>query len=196
MSYNPYGPSNSSSPAHGNTPMPQIPQMPPYPSPYGAQYNQMNERQRIIYELTYDNRQNVASRPPMNGGPPRPYSQYSGHPAPHPFQPQNIPPLPPPDGLNERQRHARDLIDQLNTDKKVLVDHRKQTAARIKDLEAELEALEDNQRGQELLRLIYPKQAELASVQQVHDGYGREWTRVEELLELCWAELMVPHDDT
>ncbi|KAI4131532.1 MAG: hypothetical protein LQ338_001166 [Usnochroma carphineum] len=190
VSYNPYGPSNSSSPAHGNTPIPQ------YQSPYGATFNQMSERQRMLYELTHQNRQNVASRPPTNGGGLHPYPQYSGHPANHPFQPNNIPHLPPPDGLNERQRYARELITQLEADKKMLLENRKETAAKIKSLQAELDGLEANQRGQEFLRFIYPVQAELANVQGVHDGYGREWVHVEELLELCWAELMVPHDNS
>ncbi|KAL8903381.1 MAG: hypothetical protein Q9207_003955 [Kuettlingeria erythrocarpa] len=214
FSYNPYGPSNSNSPAHGNTPAQgntpaggntPVPQHPP--SYGGIPYNQMNERQRRIYDIAYQNQQNASSHPAMNGGGHHNYSQYSGNtqyagnPAAHPFQPQggpqqpnNIPFLPPTEGLGERQRHAHDLIVTLEQDKKLLLEHRKATAAKLKRLQAELDYLEDSQHGQENLRFIYPYQAELGETQRAHDGYGREWNKVEELLELCWAELMVPHD--
>ncbi|KAL8748410.1 MAG: hypothetical protein Q9184_007325 [Pyrenodesmia sp. 2 TL-2023] len=166
----------------------------------------MNDRQRRIYDHAYQNQQN-ASQPAMNGGGHHPYaqypgnSQYAGNPAAHPFQPQgssqpshNIPSLPPREGLGERQRHAHNLIVTLEADKKLLLEHRKATAAKLKHLQSEIDYLEDNQRGQENLRMIYPFQVELGETQRAHDGYGREWTKVEELLELCWAELMVPHD--
>ncbi|KAL8942529.1 MAG: hypothetical protein Q9211_001354 [Gyalolechia sp. 1 TL-2023] len=185
VSYNPYVPSNSSSPARGN------PYNPQYQPPHGAAFNQMNERQRVVYELTYQNRQNVASRPPMNGGGPRPYS---GHRAPHPFQHlyHNIPHLPLPDNLSEQQRYVRDLIVKLEGDKKLLVESRKATTAELKRLQKEVDGFESKQRGQEYLRWIYPLQAEIGRIEGIHDGYGREWEHVEELLELCWAELAVP----
>ncbi|KAL8717661.1 MAG: hypothetical protein Q9225_005115 [Loekoesia sp. 1 TL-2023] len=182
--HNPYAPDNTSSSAHGN------PYMPQYQSSNGMPPSQMTERHRMVYELTYQNRQNVASRPPMNGSAPRPYS---GHPAPHPFHPHyNIPHLPPPDGLNEQQRYVRDLIIKLDGDKKLLLESRKATAAELKRLQGEVDSFESKQRGQEYLRWIYPLQAEIGRVQGVHDGYGREWEHVAELLELCWAELAVP----
>ncbi|KAL8648509.1 MAG: hypothetical protein Q9210_004949 [Variospora velana] len=170
VSYNAYGPSTSNSPAHGNTPMPQ------YPPQYGPPYHQMNERQRMMYDYSIQNRQNAMAQPSMNGGGHRPYahfsghSQYSGRPTSHPFRPQNIPGLPPADSLNERQREARELIIKLNADKKDLLDKRKKTAAELKRLQMELDGYEANQRGQEFLRFIYPTQARIAEVQGTHDG--------------------------
>ncbi|KAI4087242.1 MAG: hypothetical protein LQ348_005436 [Seirophora lacunosa] len=196
VSYNPYGPSNSNSPAHGNTPMPQ------YPPQYGAPYNQMNERQRIMYDHSMQNRQNAMSQPQplMNGGGPRPHphfsglSQYSAYPTPQPFQPRSIPHLPPPDGLNEQQISIRELIIRLDRDKKDLLEKRKRTAAELKRLQVELEGYEANQRNQEFLRFIYPTQAQIGAVQAEHDKYGRDWTNLEELMEICFAEMTVPHD--
>ncbi|KAL8988266.1 MAG: hypothetical protein Q9177_002630 [Variospora cf. flavescens] len=159
VSYNAYGPSASNSPAHGTAPMPQ------YPPQYGPPYHQMNERQRMVYDYSIQNRQNAMTQPSMNGGGHRPYahisghSQYSGHPTSHPFRPQNIPGLPPADGLNERQREARELVIKLNADKKDLLDKRKKTAAELKRLQVELDGYEANQRGQEFLRFIYPTQS-------------------------------------
>ncbi|KAL8968032.1 MAG: hypothetical protein Q9197_005098 [Variospora fuerteventurae] len=194
VSYNAYGPSTSNSPAHGNAPMPQ------YPPQYGPPYHQMNERQRMIYDYSMQNRQNAVAQPSMNGGGHRPYThisghaQYSGHPTSHPFRPQNIPGLPPTNGLNDRQREARELIIKLDADKKDLLDKRKKTAAELKRLQVELDGYEANQRGQEFLRFIYPTQVRIAEVQATHDGYGREWSLVEELSEICWADMMVHHD--
>ncbi|KAL8830999.1 MAG: hypothetical protein Q9170_005484 [Blastenia crenularia] len=199
VSYNPYLPSNSSSPTHGNH------SIPPYQSPYrGPAYYQTNEPQRQIYDHTHLHRPNFAVRPPVNGGVPRPFS---GHPAPNPFQPtsnsfhpgrpqfhphSNVPNLPPPDELHEQQLHVRELLEKLQKDREKLLEGRRATAAQLKRLQAELDGLEARQRGGELLGVIYPLQAELGEVQRVHDGYGREWDNVDELLEMCWAELAVP----
>ncbi|KAL9020777.1 MAG: hypothetical protein Q9185_001961 [Variospora sp. 1 TL-2023] len=136
----------------------------------------MNERQRMIYDYSMQNRQNAMAQPSMNGGGHRPYahisghSQYSGHPTSHPFRPQNIPGLPPTNGLNDRQREARELIIKLDADKKDLLDKRKKTAAELKRLQVELDGYEANQRGQEFLRFIYPTQVRIAEVQATHDG--------------------------
>lgn len=186
VSYNPVRPSNSNSPAHA------APFVPMYPSPHGPPPNQLNERQRQILELTSHRRQNFVPQYPINGGGPHP--SYFGHitPQPHPFQPQNVPHLPPADNLNQKQRQARDLIIQLDGDKKLLLKSRQQTAAELKRLTSELENLEASQRGLEHLRFIYPIQVEIKKIQGFHDSYGKEWEKVEELLEICWAELMVP----
>ncbi|KAL8936263.1 MAG: hypothetical protein Q9216_005025 [Gyalolechia sp. 2 TL-2023] len=157
---------NSSSPAHGN------PYNQQYQSPHGPAFNQINERQRMVYELTHQNRQNVAARPPMNGGGgPRPFS---GHPAPHSFQHpyHSIPQLPPPDNLSEQQRYVRDLIIKLDGDKKLLLESRKATSAELKRLQKEIDGFEEKQRGQEYLRWIYPLQAEVGRIEGIHDGYG------------------------
>ncbi|KAL8735176.1 MAG: hypothetical protein Q9166_001052 [cf. Caloplaca sp. 2 TL-2023] len=184
VSYNHVGPSNSNSPVHA------APFVPMYPSPHGQPPSNMSERQRHILELTARNRQNFVPQHPINGSGPRP--PYFNFPTQTPFQPQNIPHLPPHDGLNQKQRHARDLIIQLDEDKKLLLKSRKQTAAELKRLTSEMENLEATQRGMEHLRFIYPIQTEISKMQGFHDSYGREWDKVEELLEICWAELMVP----
>ncbi|KAL9627075.1 MAG: hypothetical protein Q9204_006828 [Flavoplaca sp. TL-2023a] len=190
MSYNHPGPSNSSSPVHA------APFVPMYPSPHGGPGSHpqpMSERQRQILELTAHNRQNFVSQHqhPTNGGGGA-HAGYFSYPTPSPFQPQNIPHLPPADGLNDKQRQARDLITQLNLDKKMVLEARKKTAVELQRRTAELNNLEATQRGAENLRHIYPLQVEIAKKQGVHDGYGREWDKVEELLEICWAELMAP----
>ncbi|KAL8906547.1 MAG: hypothetical protein Q9171_006223 [Xanthocarpia ochracea] len=179
--------SNSNSPVHA------APFVPMYSSPHGGHGpmpNQMNERQRHILELTAHSRQNFVPPQPMNGGGPR-----TGHfdrPTKNPFQRHNGPRLHPVDHLNPKQREAHDLIIQLDEDKKVVLRARMQTAAALKRLISELENLEATQCGTEHLRFIYPMQHEIAKQQGFHDAYGREWVKVEELLEICWAELMVP----
>ncbi|KAI4228437.1 MAG: hypothetical protein L6R36_001628 [Xanthoria steineri] len=183
ISYNHVGPSNSSSPVHA------APFVPMYPSPHGTQ-GPFSERQRQIMELNPHNRQNFAPQHATNGG--GHHTGYSNYPTPTTFQPQNVPALPPADGLNDKQRQARDLITQLNQDKKVVLEARKKTAAELQRRITELEDLEDSQCASENLRYIYPLQMYIAKKQAIHDGYGREWDKVQELLEICWAELMAP----
>ncbi|KAI4241579.1 MAG: hypothetical protein L6R42_011229, partial [Xanthoria sp. 1 TBL-2021] len=77
-------------------------------------------------------------------------------------------------------------------DKKVVLEARKKTAVELQRRISELKNLEASQRGSENLRYIYPLQADIIKKQGIHDGYGREWDKVEELLEICWAELMAP----
>ncbi|KAI4266175.1 MAG: hypothetical protein L6R38_008904 [Xanthoria sp. 2 TBL-2021] len=187
ISYNHVGPSNSSSPVHAAAFVPM------YPSPHGAHGplpNPMGERQRQIMELNPHNRQNLVPQHHMNGS--GHHAGYFNYPTPSPFQPQTIPHLPPADGLNDKQRQARDLITQLNQDKKVVLEARKKTAVELQRRISELKNLEASQRGAENLRYIYPLQADIVKKQSIHDGYGREWDKVEELLEICWAELMAP----
>ncbi|KAL8921594.1 MAG: hypothetical protein Q9172_003953 [Xanthocarpia lactea] len=185
--YNHVGPSSSSSPVHA------APFVPMYSSPHGGHGpmpNQINERQRHILELTAHSRQNFVPPQPMNGGGPR--TGHFNHHTTNLFQRQNGARLPPVDNLNPKQREAHDLIIQLDEDKKVVLRARMQTAAALKRLTSELENLEATQCGTEHLRFIYPMQHEIAKQQGFHDAYGREWVKVEELLEICWAELMVP----
>ncbi|KAL8726206.1 MAG: hypothetical protein Q9181_006145 [Wetmoreana brouardii] len=184
VSYNHFGHSNSNTPTHGAHGMPQ------HPSPHGPSDNQLSERQRRVYELTYHNRQNVASHAATNGSGPRPPFTFA---APHPFHAQSIPSLPPPDGLHgEPQRLAHKYLAELDADKKRVLAARKETAAKLKQLKQQLASLEANQRHQELLRFIYPLQADIAEMEEIHDQYGREWDIVEELQETCWSEMMVP----
>ncbi|KAL8999929.1 MAG: hypothetical protein Q9169_001335 [Polycauliona sp. 2 TL-2023] len=186
--YNHVRPSNSSSPVHA------APFVPFHSSPHGAHGhvpNPMNERHRQILELTA-NRPNFGSQHQQamdNGGSNGGYYNYL---APNPFQPQNIPHLPPIDGLNDKQRQARDLITQLTQDKKVVLEARKQTFVDLQRRIEELDNLEATQRDTEKLRYIFPLQHMIAKKQSIHDAYGREWDKVEELLEICWAELMAP----
>ncbi|KAL8769769.1 MAG: hypothetical protein Q9209_004385 [Squamulea sp. 1 TL-2023] len=191
MSYSHAGPSSANSPVHAP------PFVPMYPSPHGTHAslpNPMGDRQRQILELTSHRRQMFIPQLPINGHDSR--TGYSNHPTPDPFQsqnaPQQVPQLPPVDGLSKTQRKAYDLIIQLDGDKKVVLKARMETAAKLKRLVSEKDNLEATQRGMEYLRYIYPLQAEIANVQGFHDAYGREWDKVEELLEICWAELMVP----
>ncbi|KAL8709349.1 MAG: hypothetical protein Q9220_005942 [cf. Caloplaca sp. 1 TL-2023] len=196
LSYGTGGHSTSVSPSHAT------PLMSAYPSPHGAFSAQVSERQRSAYELTHYNRQQVAARLHFNGpNPPPSFTNRGTPPPPYYHQPtpplsvhaQNVPHLPPLDGLNEKQRQARDLIINLDGDKKLLLGCRKQTAAELKKLKEQLEELEASQKSMENLRFIYPLQAQIGDVQRVHDAYGREWVNVEELLEICWTELMVPN---
>ena len=163
-----------------------------YPSPHGAHGpppNALSERQRQILEMTAHHRQNFVPQHPVNGGGhPAGYFNYS---APSPFQPQNVPQLPPPDNLNDKQRQARDLINQLNQDKKMVLQARKKLAAELKIGVTSLNSLEAT-KDTGNYRHIYPLQIEIAQKQYIHDEYGREWDKVEELLEICWAELMAP----
>ncbi|KAL9600321.1 MAG: hypothetical protein Q9219_003271 [cf. Caloplaca sp. 3 TL-2023] len=94
ISYNPYLPSDSSSPSHNHPYFPQYLYQSPHQSMATSNTNNnnpMTDRQRMVYDLTMQNRQNNPPPPPlppppqmmMNGGiHPRPYS---GHPAPNPF---------------------------------------------------------------------------------------------------------------
>ncbi|KAL8804980.1 MAG: hypothetical protein Q9223_005489 [Gallowayella weberi] len=193
VSHNHVRPNNANSPAH------VAPFVPMLQSPHGPPINQPSERQRRILELTSHNRANYTgyaftptSTSRIDGSSPQP--PFLGHPIPHPhsFQAPNIPQLPPPDNLNDKQRQARDLIIQLDGDKKLLLKSRQQTAAELQRLTSELANLEATQRGMEHLRFIYPLQVEINRMQGFHDSYGTEWIKVEELLEICWAELMVP----
>ncbi|KAL8801101.1 MAG: hypothetical protein Q9182_004694 [Xanthomendoza sp. 2 TL-2023] len=190
VSHNHVRPSNSNSPAHA------APFVPMFQSPHGTPANQPSERQRRILELTGHNRANYpqyAFNPNLinhiDGSSPQP--PFLGHPIAHPhsFPIPLIPQLPPTDNLNEKQRQARDLIIQLDGDKKLLLKSRQQTAAELQRLTSELANLEASQRGMEHLRFIYPLQVEISKMQSFHDSYGTEWTKVEELLELCWAEV-------
>ncbi|KAL9600951.1 MAG: hypothetical protein Q9179_003034 [Wetmoreana sp. 5 TL-2023] len=103
----------------------------------------------------------------MNGSGPRPPFVFA---APHPFHPQSIPSLPPPDGLHkEQQRLAHDYLAELDADKKRVLAARKETAAELERLKQQLASYEANQRHQELLRFIYPLQARIAEVEEIHD---------------------------
>ncbi|KAL8948383.1 MAG: hypothetical protein Q9222_005424 [Ikaeria aurantiellina] len=196
LSYAAGGYSSSASPSHAT------PSMSAYPSPHGPFAAPVSERHRSIYELTHYNRQQVAARAHAHFNGVNPAS-FTNHPTPPPpyyhqstpqsHNPQNIPHLPPEDGLSEKQREARALIIHLDGDKKLLLNCRRQTAAELKKLNARLDRFEAAQKSQELLRVIYPLQMQIADIQKYHDGYGREWEHVEELLEICWTELMVPN---
>ncbi|KAL8789191.1 MAG: hypothetical protein Q9213_001298 [Squamulea squamosa] len=191
MSHTQAGPSNANSPVHAP------PFVPMYPSPHGTHAPlsiPIGDRQRQILELTSHRRQMFIPQLPMSG--PGSRTGYFNHPTSDPSQSQTashqVPQLPPVDGLSETQRKAYDLIIKLDGDKKVVLKARMETAAKLKRLNSEMDNLEATQRGMEYLRYIYPLQAEIANVQRFHDAYGREWDKVEELLEICWGQLMVP----
>ncbi|KAL8689117.1 MAG: hypothetical protein Q9224_004719 [Gallowayella concinna] len=171
VSHSQVRPNKSNSPAHAAAFVPM------FLSPHGPPANQLSDRQRRILDLTSRNRLNhtqYAFNPnainPIDSS--SPLTPFFGHPTPHPhpFQAPNVPQLPPPDNLNQKQRQARDLIIQLDGDKKLLLKSRQQTAAELKRLTSELANLEASQRGMEHLRFIYPLQVEITKMQGFHDS--------------------------
>ncbi|KAL8964400.1 MAG: hypothetical protein Q9183_004476 [Haloplaca sp. 2 TL-2023] len=199
FSYNHFGPSTQSSPNHGGARMSQYQMQQQYNQSHfqgpGAmwyppeQTPPLSDRQRRVLELTQDRQQNAASRPMVNGAHPR---QQLGYPPSYPFHPQGIHHLPRPNPQDPHKQEAQNILADLDGDKRNLLARRKETAAELKRLQGEIDFLERSQQHQELLRHIYPLQAQLGEVQQAHDEYGRQWEIVEDLEETTWDAMMVP----
>ncbi|KAL8662908.1 MAG: hypothetical protein Q9202_004330 [Teloschistes flavicans] len=195
--YNPNnfnGHSNSASPIHGT------PNHAAYHSPQPV--SQLSHHRRQVLDFTNHDHSNAVPHPGWNGqddmngmngvdgsGP----HGHFGFTAPHPQPPQEIPHIQPTFSTpEERQRYAQDLMEALNIDKKQVLAARQGTAAEIKRLEEEIEKYELAQIHLENLRFIYPLQLQLDQQQIAHDKYGREWDTLGDLIEMLWAEMMVP----